>query len=365
MKLNLLYVDTERVWRGGQEQLFWLMRGMRGRGHQVWLACPESAPLAERANAISIPTLHFSQRFEFSPYACWRLLRIMIGRSFDVLHFNTPRAIFCGGLAGRICRVGSIVCSRRVNFPLRSRLSRLKYNVLLDRVLTVSASIRATLIRDGVRENLLELIYEGVDLDWLDRLPAPHAVSGFERSVIRVATVAALTPEKGHETILEAVRLLKPRFPNVRYLFVGEGPLRSTLESQAQEFQVSDQIHFLGFRTDSESLIKHCEIFCLPSHSEGLSSAILAAMAAGLPVIATETGGIPELVEDGVTGILVPPRNPTRLGQALARLFEAETLRREMGQAGRRRVESEFTLSKKLDRTEDLYRRLLQPRKIR
>lgn len=365
MNLKLLYVDTEKVWRGGQEQLFWLMRGMRWRGHEVWLACPQAAPLAERARAISIPTFHFSQKSEFSPFAFYRLLRVMFGRSFDVLHFNTPRAILCGCLAGRICRVGSIVCSRRVNFPLRSRLSRFKYNLLLDRVLTVSASIRETLIQDGVREDLVELIYEGVDLDWLDGLSTPYAASGLDPSAIHVATVAALTPEKGHETILEAARFLKTRFPNVRYLFVGEGPLRTTLESQAHAFQISDQIHFLGFRTDSEALVKHCEIFCLPSLSEGLSSAILAAMAAGLPVIATDTGGIPELVEDGFTGILVPPKSSVPLSQALARLFEDERLRRRLGEAGRKRVEMEFTLSKKLDRTENLYRRLLQSRKIR
>lgn len=360
--MRILYVDTDDVWRGGQEQLFSLMAGMKRRGHSASLAAPFNSPLAEKARQLGIPTYAFHQEYELSPRAFWLMMRILARCQPSIIHFNTPRAMLCGGLAAHLCGIRVRVSSRRVNFPLRSRLSRFKYNRLQNAILTVSVSIRQTLIKCGVRPELVTVIYEGVDLEWIDRLP-PSGLS-LDRHGLTVGTVAHLSPEKGHATLLEAAACLASRFPETCYVLVGEGPLQNELMAKAASLELGSRVVFTGFRQDSEGLTKRFDVFCLPSLSEGLSSAILAAMANRLPVVATQVGGIPELVVDGETGFLVPPGSPQKLAAALAQLLASSELRRQMGEAGRRRVEMNFTLSRKLDETERVYVRLLQGGRI-
>ena len=275
------------------------------------------------------------------------------------MHFNTPRPLLAGGIACRLSRVPGVVISRRVNFPLRSWLSNLKYNYLVDRVFTVSASIRETLIRNGVSSSRVSVIYEGVDLDWFDQQMARLALQRRGRTL--VGTVAHLSPEKGHATLLSAIAELKDRSPEALLLIVGDGELRAELEATVIDLGISDQVKFLGFRSDVEGLLKQFDIFCLPSLSEGLSSAILAAMAARLPVVATSVGGIPELVQNSVTGKLVKPNQPHELALALETLLKDQVLRERMGNAGRQRVDSHFSLQQKLDATERAYEELLRP----
>jgi glycosyltransferase involved in cell wall biosynthesis len=204
----------------------------------------------------------------------------------------------------------------------------------------------------------VSVIYEGVDLDWFDQQITRLAVQKHGRTL--VGTVAHLSQEKGHVTLLEAFAELKDRCPDTILLIVGDGELRSALESKVVDLGLSTQVEFLGFRSDVEGLVKQLDVFCLPSLSEGLSSAILAAMAARLPVVATSVGGIPELVQDGVTGRLVAPNDPHQLAAALENLLKDGVLRERMGRLGRRRVESHFTLQRKLKATERAYEKLLR-----
>ncbi len=355
--LKILYVDTEKVWRGGQEQLFSLMRGMKNRGHQVWLASPSSSPLSRKIGREGIQNYSFSQRSELSPLAFFRLWRIFQQADVDIVHFNTPTSILLGGLAARISDISVQLSARRVNFQLKSSLSHLKYNWSQGGVVTVSRSIRQTLIERGVRPDLVTVIYEGVDLEWIDRQKSVPLLS--RKDSLVVGTVGHLSPEKGHETLLEAVAQLAERFPRATYIFVGEGPLKTKLTQKADRLSIAEKVMFTGFRSDSEALMKEFDVFCLPSLSEGLSSAILAAMANRLPVIAAHVGGIPELVVHGKTGFLVPSNNPELLVNALSRLLTSEKLRCEMGKAGRKRVENHFNIGQKLDKTENLYLKLL------
>jgi glycosyltransferase involved in cell wall biosynthesis len=241
-------------------------------------------------------------------------------------------------------------------------LSRFKYNYLLDGIVTVSESIRETLIASGIRPEIVSVVYEGVDLNWLDGLQPPRLLNGCRRPCVGV--VAHLSEEKGHRVLIESIVHLKDRFPKANYILVGDGRLRPELEAEAKRLRVEKQILFTGFRNDSEALMKEFDIFCLPSLSEGLSSAILCAMASALPVVSTGVGGIPELVVDGETGFLVAAGDSSGLAEALAKLLASEQLRQGMGRAGRRRIERLFTLEQKLDGSERFYESLMTPTTI-
>ena len=359
--LRILYLDTETFWRGGQEQLFSLMVGIRERGYAVELAAPLRSPLVNRAGEAGITTHNFSQRSELSLRAVWRLARILRLRKVDVIHYNTPRSLLAGKLAALLSGVSILVASRRVNFPLRFPFSRVKYNWFLDRVVTVSKSIQRTLVQGGVRPERVTVIYEGVDLPSIDQLPPTSVLP--EKSGLVVGVVAHLSPEKGHLTVLKAAARLRERFPDVTYVFVGGGERRPMLEEWARALNVADRVLFTGFRKDSDAMMREFDVFCLASLSEGLSSARLAAMAQTLPVVATRVGGIPELVSDGSTGLLVPAGRPEELAEALARVLSSSSLRRRMRAAGRQRVARHFTLERKLDETERLYLELAKLRR--
>lgn len=356
--LKILYVDTDQVWRGGQEQLFSLMLGIKDRQHQIWLAAPADAPLSAKAQHSGIETFPFQLRYELSPRAFLQLWKILGKQDFDIIHLNTPRPLFLGALASKLRGIPLRVCSRRVNFPLNSPLSRLKYNWMQESVVTVSTSIRRTLIEGGVRPDLIQVIYEGVDLEWVDsqRVPPSEEINGG----LMVGTVAHLSPEKGHRTLLEAAARVLARIPDAHFVFVGQGELMSSLKARVEKLGIEKKVTFAGFRSDSEALMKQFDVFCLPSISEGLSSAILVAMASRLPVVATRVGGIPELVVDGETGILVPPEDAEQLADGLLRVLESPRLRKEMGCAGRQRIEEKFTLERKLNETETLYLNMLE-----
>ena len=358
--LRLLYVDTEPVWRGGQEQVLSLIKGMRDRGHHVAVAAPRIAPLAGRVTGEGISFFPFGQRAELSPVALWRLYRILRAGRFDIVHFNTQRPLLAGGLASRMAGRPVTICSRRVNFPLRSRLSALKFNLFMAKVVTVSASIKDTLASAHVDPGIVRVIYEGVDFRGIDRAPAPVLPLPHGKKIIGI--VAHLSPEKGHSTLIKAFRRLLDSLPDVLLVIVGDGALRADLERLVWEMDLTDSVYFAGFRSDADALMKCFDVFCLPSLSEGLSSAILAAMSNRLPVVATRVGGIPELVTDTETGLLVEPSQSGPLAGALERLLRSPELASRMGNAGRRRVEQHFTQEAKLDGFENLYLELLAQR---
>ena len=354
--LKILYVDSDIPWRGGQEQLFSLMQGLKTRGHNVTVATPSSSTLKKKAQEADISTIPFQQSFELSPLALTRLWKILYKNNFDIIHSNTPTVVFAAGLASKLCGTPIRITSRRVNFPLKSALSRLKYNWSQEQIITVSTSIQTTLLRGGIYPEKIKVIYEGVDTNWID-IQKPSPIKNKHDLII--GTVAHMSSEKGHSILLKAAAELIPQFPNIAFVLVGDGKLLSELSRKAAQLGLENNIIFTGFRSDSESLMKNFDIFCLPSLSEGLSSAILVAMANRLPVVATNVGGITELVVDKQTGFLVGPNQPSDLASALSKLIQSPDLRKQMGNMGRKRVEKNFTLKNKLDQTERLYYQLL------
>lgn len=352
--LRLLYLDTEASWRGGQEQLLSLMQGLKKKGHDVHLAAPPEAPLAERCRNLEIPLHPFRQRAELSLRGFGRLMQILGAHRFDVVHSNTPRTLITAGAAARLRHRPLCVTSRRVVFPLRSPLSRLKYNWTQQGVIAICRSIQSVLAQGGVNPDRIRVVYEGVDLCWFDQLEKPSFERGLEE--VLIGMVAHMSQEKGHADLLKAASLLVSRFPEARYVLIGDGALREDLEQQCRQMRLQEFVRFTGFRNDSEALMKHLDIFCLPSHSEGFSSALLAAMANRLPSVVTQVGGNRELVMEGETGFLVPPADPAELAEALWRLLQSRQLRHRLGQAARVRVEENFTLDKQIEQTEAAYR---------
>ena len=172
-------------------------------------------------------------------------------------------------------------------------------------------------------------------------------------------TAAAFRYEKGHETLVRAIAEFQEQLNNCHFLFAGEGPLKEQTQRLVKDLKIEDKIRFLGNRTDMPALLKASDVFVLPSYFEGLPRSVAEAMAAGLPVIATSVSGTPELVDDGITGILIPSQNSHILGQALIKLKDDKQLAVQMGKAGQDKAYREYDIQKVVHKIELLYRELL------
>jgi glycosyltransferase involved in cell wall biosynthesis len=351
--MSFLFVDTEPTWRGGQDQLLTLLRGLTDHGHRLHLICHPQTLLEERARECGVTVHPLAIQSEVGPIAFSRMLRILSRVRPEILAFNTPRPILLGNLASRFVKVKARIVFRRVNFPLRKNLiTRLKYNWGIDCIVTVSESIRQQLRADGVPGARIRTIYEGMDLSPFPKREAPDPRRPGEPTV--VGTVAHFSPEKGLCYLVEAAALIPDVHTRMRFVLVGDGACRRDLERQVRERGLEDCFHFAGFQKRPAPYLSSFDFFVLPSLSEGLSSAILSAMAASLAVIATSVGGIPELVQHEENGLLVPPADPIALAQAIQRLGDNPVEAFHLGRQGRLRAERQFTLQRMISQIEEL-----------
>jgi len=357
--MSFLFVDTEPCWRGGQDQLLTLLRGLIVRGHDLHLICMPRTLLEERSREAGVTVHPLAIRSEAGLMSFLPMLSIMTRVRPQILAFNTPRPILLGNLASRIAGVKARIIFRRVNFPLRKNFfTRLKYRWGIDGIVTVSESIRQQLQMDGVPGKLIHTVYEGIDLTPYAKRESPHRRRPGEPAV--VGTVAHFSAEKGLFYLVEAAALIPDVHSRLRFILVGDGACRRDLEQQVADRGLQDCFHFAGFQKQPIPYLGSFDLFVLPSLSEGLSSSMLSAMAASLPVVSTTVGGIPELIRHEENGLLVPPADPVALAQAIQRLgFDPEEAFR-MGRQGRLRAEKQFTLQRMILQFELLCSSLIQ-----
>jgi glycosyltransferase involved in cell wall biosynthesis len=353
--MRVLHVDTAATWRGGQNQVRLTALGQAALGHEVAVACREGGVLADRLRGTTLRLHAFAFRGDLSPLAALALARILKSFRPDFLHLHDPHAISAGLMAVRLQPGARIIGVRRVDFPLRSPLSRRKYRGC-HRVVAVSQAIADVLERAGIPRASVRVVYEGV--------PARPCAAGGREALRKlgvpegapvIGNVAALADHKDHATLLAALPRVLETTPEARLVIVGDGELRGALEAQAAELRLGDRCVFAGFRADVDALISAFTLFCLSSRAEGLGTSLLDAMNFGRAVVATRAGGIPEAVEDGVTGILAPVGDPAALARALIELLEDPARREAMGDSGRRRFEERFTADRMVNATLGVY----------
>jgi glycosyltransferase involved in cell wall biosynthesis len=362
MAMNLLQVDTEIRWGGGQQQVVHLCEGLAGKGHRVVLVCHRDGILRHRVESPLVRVLPLPSFGEVDPRGVFGLARIIRSNRFDLMHMHSSRAHTMGVVAGALARFRPRVVSRRFHHsPRRDPFNRWKYGKGIDRVVAISQSVQKSLIDSGFNSGDVDLVPSGII--------SPERVAGARAAVFeefnlfpeaRLAVcVANLVGIKGHRTLIEAVRLLQESWPGFRVLFAGDGPLRRNLEALSRDAGVGDQILFAGFRTDIDRLLSAADLAVCPSLTEGLGLSILDALAMELPVAASRTGGIPEIIQHGETGLLVPPGEPGPLAEALASLLSSPEESARLGRNGRRMVLEKFSVQAMVDGTESVYHHLL------
>jgi glycosyltransferase involved in cell wall biosynthesis len=299
--------------------------------------------------------------------AAWRLSRVLKQLKPGIIHAHDPHGVAMAAIALSMSTQLAkppLVAARRVDFHLRGNsLSRWKYRQV-DCFICASEAIRQMLLGDGVPAARAVTVHEGIDIERLERAePADlHADFWLPHQAPIVGNVAALVPHKGQRYLIDAAKIVVQHVPDARFVIAGEGELRQALERQIKDSHLEKHVLLAGFRPDVLSVHKAFDIFVMSSVTEGLGTSLLDAMAAGKPIVATRTGGIPEVVSDGETGLLVPPRDHHALADAIVRLLNDAQLRRGMGEAGRARAKALFSAERMVQNTLNVYQRVaLEP----
>lgn len=354
-----LHIDTARTWRGGQNQVLVTVMCLRSLGHRAVLVAHPHGELRRRA-AEGLELVPLAPKTEMDLGAAWRLSRVIRQLQPDIVHAHDPHGVAMAALALSMStqpKTPPLVAARRVDFRLgRNALSRWKYRQVAC-FLCASEAIRQLLLRDGVPPARAVTVHEGIDASKVDAAPPAelHQELWLPHHAPIVGNVAALVPHKGQRYLVDAAAEVLRHEPDARFIIAGEGELREPLEQQIRHLHLEKHVMLAGFRPDVLSLHRAFDIFVMSSVTEGLGTSLLDAMAAGKPVVATRTGGIPEVVEDLVTGILVPPRDTRAMAGALITLLGDADLRARMGAAGLARVEAEFTAERMVEHTLRVY----------
>jgi glycosyltransferase involved in cell wall biosynthesis len=334
-KIHVLHIDSEYGWRGGQQQAAYLLEGMHQMGYKVAMVCQPGSELAHYCQDNALDFLPLRMHGEFDLLAGYAIARHCRKEGFTILQAHAAHA-HAIALWAKLCYPRlKLVCTRRVDFSIRNSLfSRLKYtNPLVDRIVCISDLIRQVLFGDGVPAKLLTTIHSGVDVNKFDGLTVPEKFRqdlGIPADAFLVGTVAAIVGHKDYPTLLRAARIVLDRREGVTFCAVGDGDLKASMLKLAHELGLGQRFIFTGYRRDVGVFLKNFDLFVLSSQLEGLGTSILDAQAVGLPVVACHSGGIPEIVKNGVSGVLVPARNPQTLAQAILDLAANEKLRRRL-----------------------------------
>lgn len=359
--MKILHINTEKTWRGGEQQVLYLIKGLKERGHTPVVVCQPGSPLEDAVINAGIEVVPVRMRGEFDLPAAWQIGRLLRKGNYDILHTHTSHAHSIGLLARLFGKVKGMAVSRRVDFPIKSRF---KYKFFDVQYIAVSEAIKRVMMDGGVSEKKIDVVRSCIDLSRLDNAPIAdiRADLGISKDAVVIGNIAHMADHKGQIYLIRAALIVKNKYPDTKFVVVGDGELRKELEAEVRRLGLDGIVIFTGFRKDIASFLASFDIFAFPSHMEGLGTSLLDAMVMKKPIVSTIAGGIPEVVKDGISGILVPPREPEALARAIIRLIEDPGLRLKYGNAGRRIVEENFTVDRVVDGTLAVYKRMLGKR---
>jgi glycosyltransferase involved in cell wall biosynthesis len=373
-RLSIAGIDPERGFAGGESQVMGLTLALIAAGHRAELICDPAGKLWERAHAAGVVCHPLRIRNSVDLAAGWKLRKYLTRNSYDVVHFHTSRAHAMAPFARGNGR--ALVVTRRMDYEPNRLFAPWLFNRAVDGVAAISPAVAEALVNSGVTRDRIAIIPSGVDCERFrppnadERMHARLAL-GLTPRDIAVGAVGMIEPRKGQRHLIEAMELLRDSGAvgsaatvgaGVRCFIAGAGASAKSLTAVIHTQAMDESIRMMGMIDDSRELLWALDIFAMPSIQEGLGVAALEAMACGLPVIASATGGLLDSVQNEITGIHVPVGEASALANAIARLAASSELRSRMGAAGRDRVAADFAMSSMAQGTLALYRKCLQNR---
>ena len=343
-RLRILHTEAATSFGGQEFCIYKEMIAMRERGHHLEAVCQPDAELGKRLREAGFTVHLVSMDGPLNFVRCVALLRRLLrSRRFDVVNTHSRRDTVLGAIAARLAGTPLIVRTRHLAKPINSLYA---YTWLAHRVIAVSRYVRGQLLDGGARAEAIATIHSPVVLPQVSSGVCVKRELGLPDDALVIGCVAVMRADKGHRDLIDAFHRIAATFPNAHLVLVGEGqPLAGQLQAQAQALGLAPRVHFTGRRDDIGNVLMAFDVFALPTLREALGTVFIEAAAMGLPVVGTNVGGVPETMQAGVTGLLVPPADPEALAGALEGLLADPALRRRMGEAGRELIRGQGQFS--------------------
>ncbi|HEV2350219.1 MAG TPA: glycosyltransferase family 4 protein [Terriglobia bacterium] len=377
--LSLVHLDTGEDLRGGQIQLLMLARGLAARGHQQLIVTLDGTALEARARQEGYRVFGLPRHDPAGAHGVFQLRQLLHSEPFQILHAHDGRGQTISWLASMGMHVSRVASRRVIYAPPRRIDTRLKYGRTCDAVIAVSNYVRQLLVDAGVPDSRIEVIYDGVEIQ--ENLPDAVTRSrlraqwqwGCSDQDFVVGHIASAGQEKGLDVARDAASLLKESVPEARivtaltgsgcsgpqsFFYPIEGEVLGMDGGGGLKVNYTSNLRTMVLPQNRSEFFTALDLFIMPSRAEGLGSAALLAMAHGVPVVASQVGGLPEIVEEGETGWLVPPGSAQALADAIVRAASDPVRLREMGIKARQRA-AQFSSTLMVERTEKLYERLV------
>lgn len=359
--IGILHIDTGCAFRGGQRQVALLADRLHRRGIPQVVACPPEGGIAARL--ADMPIVELSRHSLIRKLHLRPLRDAVLKHRLTVVHAHDSEAHTLGMLLKIAIPPLKLVVTRRVAFPARGLFGAwFKYRHHVDRFIAISPAVADVLSTAGVDRDRIAIIPSGIDLQAVESAPRgnPEILALAAKYNRLVVTAGALTAEKDFGTAIRAMETVYAEIPDAGLIILGEGPERNGLEVMIAERHL-DYVHLLGHREPVAPIFKAAHLFLLTSRWEGLNTSAIEAAACGLPLVVSDTGGLPEVVENGVNGVLCPTGNPAGYAVAAIDLLKQEDKRNRMGANSIARARR-FDIKKVIPETVDLYKRVLGTR---
>ena len=376
LRRKVLHIHTLPVISGSGINTLLTMTGLDEDRYEVEFACAVGGPLVDEVANRGIkfhPIRNFVQRISVynDLMALLELVRLMRRQRYDIVHTHNSKAGFIGRLAAKIARVPIIV--HTIHGFAFHEFEKPPWRILFiclekfasrftDKLITISEPLKKRGLDLGIgKPSQYITIYSGIEIDRFKLnfdVEKKKQEFGIKPNDFVIGAVSKLWKGKGHRCILHAAKRVVTKVPNVKFMFVGEGYLKEELERLVKQLGVSDYVIFTGFRTDIPEVTAVFDISVLASFFEGMGRVLLEAMVLGKPVIASRVGGIVDVVDDGKTGILVPPNDSAALAEAMIMLLSDGELRKKMGKAGKEKIDAKFSAKTMVNQIEKVYEEL-------
>ncbi len=359
--MNILFLANHLNVGGITSYLYTLSSGLKTKGHNVYLASGpgdwEGKFLAKGITLIKVP---LRTKSEMSPkviVALFRLLPRVKKEKIDIIHANT-----------RVTQVLGFWLSKFSGIPyvsschgfFRPRLIRRWFGRWGRSVIAISDSVKQHLVTDlKVRPQMIEVIYNGVDTQRFRIDREEKFLPDLKEGPV-IGIIARLSPVKGHKYLITAFKEVLVVYKNAQLLIIGEGNIESELKSLARELNIDTSVHFIPSVEDTAVALSRMDVFVMPSLQEGLGLALLEAMAEGRAVVASDTGGIKDLVKDGYNGRLARPADAGDLARVIIELLSLDAERKRLGENAAKYIEENFSQDKMINKTEEFFRRCLK-----
>lgn len=361
MSKRILHISTPKSWRGGEQQLAYLLEELKGKCEN-FVICTEDSEMSKYCESRGHDFMTAKKRFSLDPAFASTVISFCKEKDIQLIHTHDSHAHSLAILAAKL--FGNdipIVVSRRVDFPIeRSWFSHFKYNhPLVRRILCVSEEIKHITAKGLNDPSVLRTVYSGIDLNKFSvRSGKLRRELGISDDTYIIGNTSALADHKDYFTFVDAAEIALKEDPDLLFLIIGKGPKEDEISSYIRVKELENSIKMIGFRNDIPQILADLDLFMITSKTEGLGTSILDAFASGVPVLATDAGGIPELVDNGKSGVLCEVGDKRNLATELLRLRKDLALRQLLIEGAREKVK-QFSKSKTAEETLKVYSELL------